>query len=53
VCAVTVGAITAPQQANDVLAEGKADIALLAREYLRDPQFVLRAANEFCIAMRP
>ena len=30
-----VGAITAPQQADDVLAEGNADIVLLAREYLR------------------
>lgn len=35
-----------PQQANDVLAEGKADIVLFAHEYLHDPQFVLRVANE-------
>jgi 2,4-dienoyl-CoA reductase-like NADH-dependent reductase (Old Yellow Enzyme family) len=38
----TVGMITAPQQANDLLAEGKADHVLLAREFLRDPHFVLR-----------
>jgi hypothetical protein len=32
----------APQQANDVLAEDKTEIGLLAREHSRDPQFVLR-----------
>ena len=49
----TVGMITTPQQANDVLTEGKADIVLLAREFLRDPNFVLRAANELGVAVKP
>ena len=49
----TVGMITTPQQANDLLVEGKADLVLLAREFLRDPHFVLRAANELGVAVKP
>ena len=45
--------ITAPQQANDLVAEGKADLVLLAREFLRDPHFVLRAADELGVAVKP
>lgn len=45
--------ITTPRQANDVLAEGKADVIFLAREFLRDPHFVLRAANELGVAVKP
>ena len=48
-----VGLITTPKQANDVLVEDKADIVLLAREFLRDPHFVLRAADELGVAVRP
>ncbi|KAI0290865.1 hypothetical protein BC826DRAFT_1187104 [Russula brevipes] len=39
-------------QANDILAEGKADIILLAREFLHDPHFVLRAASELGVAVK-
>ncbi|UOQ52250.1 NADH:flavin oxidoreductase/NADH oxidase [Hymenobacter cellulosivorans] len=39
-----VGLITTPQQANDLIANGQADLVLLARELLRDPYFPLRAA---------
>jgi 2,4-dienoyl-CoA reductase-like NADH-dependent reductase (Old Yellow Enzyme family) len=35
------------------LVEGKADIVSLAREFLRDPHFVLRAADELGVAVRP
>ena len=35
-----------PAQANEVIASGKADLVLLARELLRDPYFPLRAARE-------
>ena len=49
----TVGMITAPKQANDVVTEGKADVVLLAREFLRDPHFALRAADELGIAVKP
>jgi 2,4-dienoyl-CoA reductase-like NADH-dependent reductase (Old Yellow Enzyme family) len=36
--------ITQPQQANDIIANGEADIVLLAREMLRDPYWPLHAA---------
>jgi 2,4-dienoyl-CoA reductase-like NADH-dependent reductase (Old Yellow Enzyme family) len=39
-----VGMITQPQQANDIIANGEADIVLLAREMLRDPYWPLHAA---------
>ena len=45
--------ITTPKQANDILVEGKADIVSLGREFLRDPHFVLRAADELGVAVRP
>ena len=39
-----VGMITEPGQANRIVAEGQADIVLLAREMLRDPFFAVHAA---------
>ncbi|MFB2581772.1 NADH:flavin oxidoreductase/NADH oxidase [Herbiconiux sp. P15] len=41
-----VGLITTPQEAEDVVASGRADAVMLARELLRDPHFALRAASE-------
>ena len=41
-----VGMITTPSQAAGIVAEGRADLVLLARELLRDPHFPLRAAVE-------
>ena len=41
-----VGLITTAQQAECVIADGDADIVLLARELLRDPYFPRRAARE-------
>jgi 2,4-dienoyl-CoA reductase-like NADH-dependent reductase (Old Yellow Enzyme family) len=41
-----VGLITEPVQAEKVLADGQADVVLLARELLRDPHWPLRAAAE-------
>ncbi|MCA1710270.1 MAG: NADH:flavin oxidoreductase/NADH oxidase [Actinobacteria bacterium] len=41
-----VGMITEPVQAEKVLADGQADVVLLARELLRDPHWPLRAAAE-------
>jgi 2,4-dienoyl-CoA reductase-like NADH-dependent reductase (Old Yellow Enzyme family) len=41
-----VGLITTPKQADDIIAEGRADCVLLARELLRDPYWPLRAARE-------
>jgi 2,4-dienoyl-CoA reductase-like NADH-dependent reductase (Old Yellow Enzyme family) len=41
-----VGMITDAAQAESIIAEGRADLVLLAREMLRDPYFPLRAAHE-------
>jgi 2,4-dienoyl-CoA reductase-like NADH-dependent reductase (Old Yellow Enzyme family) len=41
-----VGLITEPAQAEQVVASGDADVVLLARAFLRDPHWVLRAAHE-------
>jgi 2,4-dienoyl-CoA reductase-like NADH-dependent reductase (Old Yellow Enzyme family) len=41
-----VGLITGAQQAESILADGKADAVLLAREMLRDPYWPLHAAGQ-------
>ena len=41
-----VGAITEPKQAEEILQQGKADLILLGREFLRNPYWPLRAAQE-------
>lgn len=41
-----VGLITRAQQAEDVLQEGRADVVLAGREFLRDPHWAQRAASE-------
>jgi 2,4-dienoyl-CoA reductase-like NADH-dependent reductase (Old Yellow Enzyme family) len=41
-----VGLITQTHQAEGILADGSADVVLLAREALRDPSWPLRAAAE-------
>ena len=46
IATAAVGMITAPAQAETVVRSGQADLVLLARELLRDPQFPLRAARE-------
>jgi 2,4-dienoyl-CoA reductase-like NADH-dependent reductase (Old Yellow Enzyme family) len=40
-----VGLITTAQQADDIVRQGRADMVLLAREFLRDPYFPLHAAK--------
>lgn len=40
-----VGLITDPEQADQIISNGKADIVLLAREMLRDPHWPYRAAK--------
>jgi len=41
-----VGLITEPNQANQILQEGRADVVLLGRELLRNPYFPLAAAHQ-------
>jgi 2,4-dienoyl-CoA reductase-like NADH-dependent reductase (Old Yellow Enzyme family) len=42
----TVGMITAPHQAEQVLVDGSADAVVVARELLRNPHWPLLAAAE-------
>jgi 2,4-dienoyl-CoA reductase-like NADH-dependent reductase (Old Yellow Enzyme family) len=44
-----VGLITKPVQAEEILSSGKADLILMARESLRNPNFPLTAAKELGI----
>jgi 2,4-dienoyl-CoA reductase-like NADH-dependent reductase (Old Yellow Enzyme family) len=41
-----VGLITEARQANEIIKQGHGDLVLMAREYLRDPHFPLKAAKE-------
>ena len=41
-----VGMITAPAQADHIIRTGQADVAIMAREFLRDPYWPLRAARD-------
>jgi 2,4-dienoyl-CoA reductase-like NADH-dependent reductase (Old Yellow Enzyme family) len=41
-----VGMITSPFQAENILVAGQADAIIIAREFLRDPYWPLRAARE-------
>ena len=45
-----VGLLTDPAQVDQVIGSGAADVALLAREMLRDPYWPLRAARELGVA---
>ncbi|HZD47823.1 MAG TPA: NADH:flavin oxidoreductase/NADH oxidase [Silvibacterium sp.] len=40
-----VGMITGPEQADQIIRTGQADLVLLAREFLRDPYWPLHAAD--------
>ncbi|MGY5765311.1 NADH:flavin oxidoreductase/NADH oxidase [Brachybacterium sp. DNPG3] len=48
-----VGLILDPAQAEQILLTGQADVVLLGREMLRDPNFVLRAADVLGYANPP
>jgi 2,4-dienoyl-CoA reductase-like NADH-dependent reductase (Old Yellow Enzyme family) len=45
IATAAVGMITDPAQANRIIADGEADLVLLAREMLRDPYFAVHAAG--------
>jgi 2,4-dienoyl-CoA reductase-like NADH-dependent reductase (Old Yellow Enzyme family) len=45
VATAAVGLITAPQQADEIIRNGRADIVLLGREFLRDAYWPLHAAK--------
>ena len=46
-----VGLITDPHVAEEIVASGKADVVMLARELLRDPHWPLRAAHELGVEL--
>ena len=48
-----VGLITSPEQAEAIVAQGEADVVLLAREFLRDPYFPRRAARALGVQPQP
>jgi 2,4-dienoyl-CoA reductase-like NADH-dependent reductase (Old Yellow Enzyme family) len=48
-----VGLITTPQQAEEIVRTGQADMVLLAREFLRDPYFPLHAAKALGADLQP
>ncbi len=41
-----VGGVTEPEQADALVRNGRADLVLVGREFLRDPYFGLRAADD-------
>jgi 2,4-dienoyl-CoA reductase-like NADH-dependent reductase (Old Yellow Enzyme family) len=43
---MAVGAITEPAQAESIIADGRADFVLMARQFIREPYWPLRAAHE-------
>jgi 2,4-dienoyl-CoA reductase-like NADH-dependent reductase (Old Yellow Enzyme family) len=45
IATAAVGLITEPEQAEEILDNGRADLVVLARELLRDPYWPLRAAR--------
>ena len=48
-----VGMITTPEQAEEIVGSGKADVVLLARQFLRDPYFPLHAAQALAFEPTP
>ena len=48
-----VGLITTPQQADEIIRSEKADLVLLAREFLRHPYFPLHAARTLGAELDP
>ena len=48
-----VGLIVQPRQADEIIRAGKADVVLLAREFLRNPYFPLNAAQALGVKVTP
>jgi 2,4-dienoyl-CoA reductase-like NADH-dependent reductase (Old Yellow Enzyme family) len=48
-----VGLITSAEQADEIVRSGKADLVLLARQFLRDPYFPLHAAKALGAEITP
>lgn len=48
-----VGLITTPQQAEEILQKGQADVVFLARELLRRADWPLYAAEQLGVVVKP
>jgi 2,4-dienoyl-CoA reductase-like NADH-dependent reductase (Old Yellow Enzyme family) len=48
-----VGMITTPEQCEEIVHSGKADVVLLARQFLRDPYFAGHAAKALGVEFKP
>jgi 2,4-dienoyl-CoA reductase-like NADH-dependent reductase (Old Yellow Enzyme family) len=48
----TVGIITQGIQANEILDNGDADVIFAAREFMRDPNFPLKAAHDLGVDVK-
>lgn len=53
IATAAVGMITEPMQADQIVRNGQADLVLLAREVLRDPNWPLRAARALHVKPLP
>lgn len=53
IATAAVGLITEPKQADEIVRQGQADIVLLARESLRDPNWPIRAAQALKATVEP
>lgn len=53
IATAAVGMITEPEQAEAIVANGQADLVLLAREMLRDPYWPRRAAKQLGVTINP
>jgi 2,4-dienoyl-CoA reductase-like NADH-dependent reductase (Old Yellow Enzyme family) len=45
IATAAVGSITEPTHADEIIRNGRADVVLLAREFLREPSWPLKAAR--------
>lgn len=53
IATASVGMITDPMQADQIVRNGEADLILMAREFLRDPNWPLRAARALHVKPLP
>ena len=48
-----VGMITTAEQSEEIVHSGRADMVLMAREFLRDPYFAGHASKNLGVEFRP
>jgi 2,4-dienoyl-CoA reductase-like NADH-dependent reductase (Old Yellow Enzyme family) len=53
IATAAVGMITDPRQADEIITSGRADMVLLAREFLREPYWPIKAAAQLGADLRP